>query len=223
MKQSMSVILLLVVLPLFGADAVDLTGTSLIAGHARLTLHGNDRFGYTIGHELEEEYKERMKKLEEAVGFGASVSYRRGFSPSILLGISADYIRSGTMKQKNELGDIVELVQNPDSAASPALGSYSLYGLSLSLFPGFSITDRLMVFGELGLGGYTVELGGSPEELNAALNLGVHLSYFMNDAVCVELTTRLPAFLADFVFLDQNYTLDPSPLQISLSCAWVRD
>ena len=221
-KQLTVAIPLSVLLLFSAAYAVDLSQTSLIAGHARLTLHSNDKFGYTIGHELEEEHKERMKNLEESVGFGASISYRRGFSPSILLGVSADYIRSGTMKHKDEFGEIAELVQNPDSADSEPLGSYSLLGLSLSLYPGVSITDDLMVFGELGLGGYTADLAGKTEELNAALNLGLHVSYFMSNAICLELSTRLPVFLADFVWVEENYSLDPSPLQLTFGCAWVR-
>lgn len=222
MKQLTVAILLSALLPFSAAYSVDLSETSLIAGHGRLTLHGNDKFGYTIGHELEEEYNERMKNFEETTGFGASISYRRGFSSSVLLGISADYIKSGTIKQKNEFGEVIEVVENPDSANSNPLGSYSLYGLSLSLYPGFSITDQLMVFGELGLGGYTVDLGGTTEELNAALNLGLHVNYFLNNAICLELSTRLPVFLADFVFVEENYSLDPSPLQLTFGCAWVR-
>jgi hypothetical protein len=79
-----------------------------------------------------------------------------------------------------------------------------------------------MVFGEFGLGGYTADLGGVTEELNAALNLGLQVNYFVSNAICLELSTRLPVFLADFVFIEEDYSLDPSPLQFTLGCAWVR-
>jgi len=209
-------------LPLSTAVAMDVSEVSLVTGSLRLGMSSSDDFGYTILHELEEELDERMARLEKNTGLGASLSYRIGISRSILFGVSADYLRSGTMKQEDEFGEVIELVEDDDDPTSAKLGSYTIYGVALALQPGISITEQLMLFGEVGLGAYSAVVAGHTEELNASLNIGICVDYFLSDSMALELSAGMPFFLSKFVFLDEGYSLAPSPLQLSLGVTWVR-
>jgi|GEM_PF-2875685 len=199
-----------------GIFAMDVSEIGLITGHLRIGTSGGDKFGYTIGHELEEEHKERMKNLDNNIGIGGSLSYRKGISSSILFGFSFDYFRSGDMK-----GLGVDDVAREDSTFEG--GSYSLIGVSLNLQPGMSITEELMIFAEFGLGGYSARLEGKSQDLNAAMNVGLAVDYFVSDAMAIELSVRKPLFLSEFVFVDEYYTLDPSPLKIGLGVSLIRE
>lgn len=196
--------------------AMDVSEIGLITGHLRMGTSGGDKFGYTIGHELEEEHKERMKNLDDNLGIGGSLSYRMGISSSILFGFSFDYFRSGKVE-----GPGVENVAREDTTFEG--GSYSLIGISLNLQPGMSITEELMVFGEFGLGGYSARLEGKSQDLNAAVNIGLSVDYFLSDAMAIELSVRKPLFLSEFVFVDEHYTLDPSPLMIGIGFSLIRE
>ncbi len=222
MKRLSLLCVLSLLLPLSTVVAMDVSEVNLITGSLRLGMSNSDDFGYTIGHELEEEFEERMVRIEKNTGFGASLSYRMGISQSILFGVSADYLRSGTMKQENDFGEIAELVEDPGDSTSAKLGSYTIYGVALALQPGISITEQLMLFGEIGLGAYSAVVADHTEELNASLNVGANVDYFISDSMALELSVRIPFFLSEFVFLDDGYSLAPSPLQLSLGFAWVR-
>ncbi len=203
-----------VVIPLT-VSAMDVSDIGFITGHLSMGMSGGDKFGYTIGHELEEEHKDRMKNLDNNMGLGGSLSYRRGISPSILFGASFDYFRSATIA-----GEGVEDVAQHDSTFEA--GSYALYGISLNLQPGISITEQLMIFGKFGLGGYTARLAGVDQELNAALNIGLTVDYFLNDSMGIELAAWKPFFFSEFIYIDEGYTLDLSPLQLTLGVTWIR-
>ncbi len=218
--KSALVVLCILLVPAGIASARDVSEQGILTGGMRLGLTGNSKFGYTIGHELPQEHKVRMKQLESAVGWGLQLSYRRGITPSVLFGVSAEYFRSGTMKQKDDFGNVVEVTASKTD--STTLGSYALYGVGASLYPGLGITERLMLFAEVGIGGYTARVAGKTQELNAALNAGVALHYFATESLGIELCARMPLFLAEFVFMEQGYTLDPSPLQVSLGVSWLR-
>ena len=214
MRQVITAAMLMVFLAPSASVAMDVSEIGLVTGHLRLGLSGGDRFGDTIGHELEEEYSERMKQLDNKLGMGGSLSYRRGISPSILFGFSFDYFRSAEME-----GEGVDDVVESDSTFSS--GSYALYGVSLNLQPGMSLTEELMIFAEFGLGGYGVQLEGNTESLNAAVNLGAVVDYFLSESMGLELSVRKPFFLSDFVFIEEHYTLDPSPVQFMLGVSWL--
>lgn len=220
MNRSLLLCVLLLLVPLWSASALDMSEHGLITGHLRIGLNGDDKFGDTIGHELAEEHDLRMHPLESDPGFGFSLSYRRGITPSVMFGVSVDYLRSGTMKGKGV--DAVENRQALADSTSEPLGAYQLYGAGVSLYPGITITDQLMVFGEVGLGGYSARIAGNTQDLDAALNVGAALHYFMTESLGLELSARMPLFLAEFVFLEEHYTLDPSPLQVSLGVSWIR-
>lgn len=211
---------LILLLPLWTASALDMSEHGLLTGQIRLGLSGNDKFGDTIGHELPEEHADRMLPLESDPGFGLSLSYRRGITPSVLFGVSLDYLRSGAMKGDGV--DVVELRQSREDTLSEPLGSYELYGIGVALQPGITLSEQLMVFAEIGLGGYSAHIAGNAEELNAALNVGLAIDYFLNESLGLELSARMPLFFSEFVFLDEGYSLDPSPLQLSLGVAWLR-
>jgi hypothetical protein len=215
-----SLLCLVVLLLPWTVSALDMSEQAVLVGHLRLGLSGSDKFGYTIGHELQDEHDQRMKPLENEIGFGVSLSYRRGITPSVLIGVSVDYLKSGTMKGEG-VDEVREQQAQTDTLSGP-LGSYELYGLGVSLHPGITLTEQMMLFAELGLGGYTARIAGNAQELNAALNVGLALDYFLSESLGFELSARMPLFLSEFVFLDEGYSLDPSPLQISLGVTWLR-
>ena len=80
-----------------------------------------------------------------------------------------------------------------------------------------------MVFAEFGLGGYSARLEGKSQDLNAAMNVGLAVDYFVSDAMAIELSVRKPLFLSEFVFVDEYYTLDPSPLEIGIGVSLIRE
>lgn len=202
--------------PLSAVRALDMSEHGLLTGQFRLGLSGNDKFGNTIGHELPAEHEQRMQPLESDPGLGFSVSYRRGITPSVLFGISVDYLKSGVMQGKG-VDEVEKRLAQTDSL-SGSLGAYSLFGVGVSLYPGVSIGEDLMIFAQLGVGGYTARIAGRSEELNAAMNFGLSAAYFISDSWGIELGAQMPLFLAEFRYLEQGYSFDPSPLQI---CAGV--
>ncbi|MBN1425124.1 hypothetical protein JXA88_11260 [Candidatus Fermentibacteria bacterium] len=205
--------------PLSAAFALDMSDRGMLTGQLRLGLRGNDKFGNTIGHELPAEHELRMQPLESDPGFGVSFSYRRGITPSVLLGFSLDYLKSGVMEGKG-VEDVENRLAQTDSL-STSLGAYSLYGVGVSLYPGVSIGENLMVFVQIGVGGYTARIAGNSEELNAALNLGLSAGYYLNDSWGIELAAQMPLFLAEFRYLEEGYSFDPSPLQLCAGVAWL--
>lgn len=212
MKRLMLTLPLVISVPL--AWAMDVSEYSSLTASVRMALHGNDEFGDVIGHELPEYHEQMMHPLESSPGVGVSLAFRRGISSSVLFGVCADYLVSGKMKGKGV--DQVEARQAREDSTSKPLGSYKLYGVGLSLYPGVSVTEALMLFGEVGLGAYSARIAGHTQDMNACLNVGALVTYLASDRWGIELAARMPLFMAEFVFMEQHYTLSPSPLQFSL-------